>query len=286
MEWFYFASLSAIALGFLAGISKELMARTDVYTFSALVHALALVIYTPYFIYRADISSIVIGGITAAILSGILNVLAVYLYNTSIKIGDLSEEIPLTRLSPVFTAILGVILLGETMNIQKGSGIILVTIGSIVIMKEPGYSVLDSFKKIFTKKAAAMAVMCSVVYGITAIIDRVGTQLLEPQLYTFFIYLIIATSFLGIAQKKKQPNFKKILIQDKNRYLTSALLALIGSLSIFQAFSMAEASLVMPVLQLQVFIAIGLGGIYFEEKEILTKTIGATILITGLILIV
>lgn len=286
MEWFYFAAIAAISWGLLAATSKKLLEDTDVYTFTALIHGLGLVIYTPYFLYSLESSNLVFEGVVIALLSGMINVLGIYFYNASIKIGDLSEEIPLTRLSPVFTGILGVLILGETMSLDKASGIVLVTLGSIVILKEPGYSVKDSFEKIFTKKAASMAVASSVIYAFASIIDRVGTQILSPEMYTFFIYLAIASAFTAMSLKNGNIEFKNKLDSDKALYLLSACLAVAGSLAVFKAFSMAEASLVVPVLQIQVFLAIGFGGLYFKEKEMLMKTFGAIILIAGLLFLV
>ena len=283
MQWFYFAVLAAAAFGLLAGTSKKLLKSTDVYIFTALLHITGLTVFAPYFLYNFDISGLPLTGLMAAILSGLLNCVAVYFFNSSIHLGELSEQIPLTRLSPIFTAILGFLLLNETMSLSKISGILLMTAGSILVLKEPGYSILDSFKKIFTNKAASLAVLSAVMYAMTSIVDRVGTQLIRPQVYLVIIYSVIATTFTLIAIKRGKPEFKKVYSENMPLYIVSGILTIIGSLSIFHAFSLAEASVVMPILQLQALIAVGIGGVYFKEKQLLMKTVGVSILIIGLI---
>jgi len=283
MQWFYFAVLAATAFGLLAGTSKKLLKTADVYIFTALLHITGLVVFTPYLIYNFNISNIPLNGIVLAVLSGLLNCIAVYFFNSSIHLGELSEQIPLTRLSPVFTAILGFLILNETMNLSKVSGILLMTAGSILVLKEPGYSIMDSFKKIFTEKAAGLAVLSSIMYALTSIIDRAGTQLVRPQIYLVIIYSVIAVSFTLIAVRKSNSEFKKVYSENWLLYLVSGVLTVTGSLSIFHAFSLAEASMVMPILQLQAVIAVGIGGVYFKEKQLLLKTIGVSILILGLV---
>ena len=288
MEWFHFALIAGIAWGIVSGFTKKLLEKHSVIEFSFIIHFIALIVYTPYFLYLSSIHDLALLGVIFAIVSGIFNIAGVYLYNDSIKIGKLSEEIPLTRTTPVFTAVLGFVILGESMDILKGTGILLVTFGSVLIMKDSETSILTSIKGLMGRKPAIIAILSALVYSFAAIIDRTGTQILAPELYTFFIYLTLATAFLmlNLGNGNNLTNIYTKFTSNRNVYVLASLLTLIGSFSIFQAFSRAEASLVIPLLQIQVLIAIIIGREYFHEENILMKIIGSLVLIVGIILLV
>jgi len=138
MEWLAATVGAAIIWSFTGIIAKELMDHSSSLVYSFLYSSLALIFYTPVFIYFLPQASFELSTwlIIALVVSGIANVFGIMSYNYSIKFGELSRVIPFTKLNPVFTAIIAALVLGEQMTQTRVFGIILVTIGSYAILEE------------------------------------------------------------------------------------------------------------------------------------------------------
>lgn len=66
-------------------------------------------------------------------LSAVATGLSWIFYFYALKIGEASKVVPIDKLSLVMTVVLAVIILGEKANLAKGIGIVLMTIGALVI---------------------------------------------------------------------------------------------------------------------------------------------------------
>lgn len=290
MEWLYLTILSALIWGVLSVIAKDIMKDTASTVYTTLYSLLALVFYTPVFLYYLYISGIsyTFAAILALTVSIIANVLAFIAYNYSIDAGELSQVIPFTRLTPIFAAIFGSLILNETIDITLGAGIISATAGSIILLKEDSLSYIKSLEDGLRKDAIKAALISSILYGGASVADRYANQIINPEIYTFFIFLGMTTALLAICKYKLNTGravIEKSLREYPLMYAVTGLLAALASLSIFKAFSLAPASQVTPVLQVQVLIPMLAGVLLFNEKNLLRKMIGTAILITGVILV-
>lgn len=90
---------------------------------------LAFFMLRPSQIKSADVRSaafLIAGGFLASFLGQIC-------FYRSLKIGEISKVLPLSASYPLITFILGVAVLGESMNITKVTGAVLITIGIWVL---------------------------------------------------------------------------------------------------------------------------------------------------------
>ena len=71
--------------------------------------------------------------ITFIVLSGVAGALSWLFYFLAIKMGNVSQVVPIDRLSIVFAVILAALFLGEKMTIKTAIGTALVAAGAIVI---------------------------------------------------------------------------------------------------------------------------------------------------------
>lgn len=290
MEWLYFAIFSAVVWGTLSVIAKDIMEDTRSTVYTTLYSLLALIFYTPVFIYfvassEINYTSAAVGALGFSIIG---NILAFIAYNYSIEEGELSRVIPFTRLTPIFASIFGALALNETIDITLGTGIITATVGSIVLLKEDHISYLTSVEDGFHSDAIKAAVLSSIIYGATSVADRFANQIIAPEIYTFFIFLGMTTGMLFIVKDKTgdvngslKPSFEEY----SGLYLLTGLLAAAATLSIFNAFSLAPASQVTPILQVQVLIPVVAGLVLFNEKNLVRKLVGTAILLSGVVLV-
>jgi uncharacterized membrane protein len=209
-------------------------------------------------------------------------------YNYSIKFGELSRVIPFTKLNPVFTAIIAALVLGEQMTQTRVFGIILVTIGSYAILEEKNSGWKKPFTNFVKLKAPKYAALSALVYSFASVADRFGTQIIQPEIYTFIIYVIITSTlsvYLLTQKRELIPDIKTNFNQHRFYYIITGIGAALASYLIFFAFSQAQASRVIPVLQIQVFISVAAGYILFNEDHLREKIIGSLILVAGVILV-
>jgi drug/metabolite transporter (DMT)-like permease len=290
MEWFL-ATLGAALIWSATGIiAKELMDQDSSLVYSFLYTSLALVFYTPVFLYfvsstEISVNLLVVG---AFVVSGFANVFGITTYNYSIKLGELSRVIPFTKLNPVFTAIIAALLLGEKMTPIRVTGILLVTIGSYVILGEKNTNWKQPFRSFVKERAPKVAVLSAVIFSVAAVMDRYAVQAFQPELYTFMIYLFMTTG-LSVYIFGQRPELVDRIIPDlkkhRLKYIFTGAGAAIASYLIFFAFSKAPASRVIPVLQIQVLISVIAGVMLFDEDNLRQKLVGSVILIAGVILV-
>lgn len=227
-------------------------------------------------------------GILALGSSIVGNITGYLLYNKAIKNGEISRTVPVRRLNPIFTAIIAAFLLGEAVDLKLGLGIILSTIGMVVVLKEKRFSYIESLKEEIHQKAIILAFGSALVYGFTAVVDRYATQIINPEIYTYLILIGMLSGYLVInllENGSQIEKLKKTFTSESRVYMFAGFLAALSTFSIFSAFSKAQAAKVATVQQLQILIPVIMGGKIFSEDSIGRKVIGSIVLIAGIILV-
>ncbi|MFO7794326.1 MAG: EamA family transporter [Candidatus Nanohaloarchaea archaeon] len=287
MEWIFYTLYAATGFGVLSVIAKNIMQDTYAEIYTALYSFLGLIFYLPVFLYYFLNSGINFTALalTALGASMIGNVLAFTVYNYSVKEGQLSRVIPMTRLTPIFAAAIAALVLGENVDLQLAAGILLATSGAIIVLKEKNISYLKSVEDGLHVKALQAAVLSSVLYGATSVADRYATQIIKPEIYTIFTYLALTTGMMIFVRLKFQNPKEEIISTFREYtglYILTGLIAATATLAIFKAFSQASAAQVTTVQQFQVLIPVVAGVLMFDEGDLLRKLAGSIILIAGI----
>ena len=287
MEWIFYTLYAATGFGVLSVIAKNIMQDTSAEIYTALYSFLGLIFYSPVFLYYflnsgINFTALALTGLGASMIG---NVLAFTVYNYSVKEGQLSRVIPMTRLTPIFAAAIAALVLGEKVDLQLAAGILLATSGALIVLKEKHISYLKSVEDGLHVKALQAAVLSSVLYGATSVADRYATQIIQPEIYNFFIFTGLTTGLMTIAYLKFQNPGEKITSTFREYpglYTLTGLIAASSTLAIFKAFSQASVAQVTTVQQFQVLIPVVSGVILFDEGELLRKLAGSTVLIAGI----
>lgn len=136
MNWIPYALLSAIfaaATSILAKIGvKEVNSNlaTAIRTVVIFVFAWGIVFFQGT---HKDVSNISKYSLIFLILSGLATGLSWLFYFKALQIGDASKVVPIDKLSLVFTIILAVIILKESISVKAMIGVVLMILGSIMI---------------------------------------------------------------------------------------------------------------------------------------------------------
>ncbi len=287
MEWIIYTLYAATGFGILSVIAKDIMEDTSATIYTALYSFLGLIFYTPVFLYylfnlQVEFTSLALTALGASMIG---NVLAFIVYNYSVKEGELSRVVPITRLTPVFAAFIAAIVLGESVDLKLASGIILATSGAVIVLKEKHISYLQSVEDGLHNKALKAALLSAIIYGTTSVADRYATQIIQPEIYNFFIFTGLTTGLMSLAYLKFDDSKQRIFTtfkEYKGLYVLTGLIAASATLSIFKAFSQASAAQVTTVQQFQVLVPVISGVILFDEGDLVRKLVGSVILIAGI----
>jgi transporter family protein len=136
MEWFWFASLSALFAALTAILAK--IGIENVNSNLATAIRTAVVLALAWGIVLADGSVHGIGSISPKswvflILSGLATGASWLCYFRAIQEGEVSKVVPIDKMSTVLTIILALILFHETFSLKTALGIVLITAGTLIM---------------------------------------------------------------------------------------------------------------------------------------------------------
>lgn len=291
MDWLLLTVLSAVFFSGAAVINKELMEDTSPIFFISVLMALSSLIYLPVFLYHFTPSMLTsIHGLAGFILFSLLaNCLGWFSYNYALKNDPVSTVMPLNRLQPIFVAIIGFLILSETINLRIGTGIVMAALGGYIALLKDRQHLKSPIQDILTDRGEQLAILSAFFFGFAAIADRYITVQLAPEIHSFFILAGLAVSFnTYMYLQKGRKHFreaKNTFMEKRKTYLIAGILQTSSLLAIMTALSLQEASRVIPVLQLQVPITVLAGGALLHEDNIRLKLVGSAILITGVTLV-
>lgn len=104
-----------------------------------------------------------------AVVSVLLNVAANLMFFAALRTSALSVTIPLLSLTPVFTALLAIPMLGEVPTVVQGLGIVLVVAGALVLN-------LPAEKGSWRwERGAAMMIAVALLWSLTVPLDKMAT---------------------------------------------------------------------------------------------------------------
>ena len=196
----------------------------------------------------------------------------------------------------LFSIVLGIIFLGETLGILQGIGMVLVLVGVTVVNlkkdKETG--------KNTTYKAIPLILISCLLNGLSALVDKFtlsqdvtntffgGQTLSEAQMQ--FWYMLYLSSLYGLyilfrfIFKKEKINAKRCLACPYIYILS--LLFMLADRAMFIANSNPNSQIVTitVIQQVSVIATIVLGRILYKEKHVVYRILCALLIISGIIL--
>jgi len=289
MAWLVWSLTAAVFLALVAIANKKMVADTDILSFTVAYSWFATLLYLPalfYFLPQATLPSnpFVWLAYTVSAAANIFGILAI---NASLKHGEMSIVVPLQKLIPVFVAINAWLVLNESLTIANLTGIFILTAGSYIVLLKQGKSVLEPIHAFGSSTGAQMAVLSAVIYSFASIADRYAAQAIHPKIYAFLILLGMTISLTMYTLFLKRKNFDEACKDVQRRplkYVGVGFVVAGGFFSIMTAYSLAEATKVVPVIQIQVLINVVAGGYLFKEDNILRKLVGSLLIIGGVVL--
>ena len=180
----------------------------------------------------------------------------------------------------LFTILLGVIILGETISLSTAIGMMMVIIGLILVNTTTD---TDENKKSSFKVILLFLISCF-FSSVSSIIDKkVLADISSSQLQLWFYLFLTVYFWIIVFVKQKKVDFKKLKV---NYWVpVIAILLVLSDRVLFMANkdSSSKASIIVVLKQLSAVISIILGKIIFKEKDIIKKLLYSLFIIAGVV---
>lgn len=284
MQWLLFSVLNAFFESLSNALGKKGAQKFDILSVVWSQRFFALFVLLPLVLFTNSFQLVNQTFWVALFVTSILNTITSILFVRAIKNSPLSLTLPIVSLTPVFLLITSPLIVGESPKLLGIIGIISTVIGSYILnlsKKEEG--LLEPLMSIFKKEGSRLMFFVAFIWSITSNIDKIAVQHSNPLLFSFASSITILI-FLTIVLLIKKSSFGVIFKQSK-------ILAPIGftsGLSIaFQmiAISMTIVPNVITVKRTSALFGIVWGKIFFKEKNIKERLVGAVTMLIGVFLI-
>lgn len=217
--------------------------------------------------------------IVPVLINGVIYSLYASLYVISLARGEASVVTPVSSLGSLVLLFLSVIFLGESFNISKITGILLIIFGLSYIRKTNNF--LASMKSLFKEKAVLIMLAAVTIQSFGRILDKLFIIKINPVTYVFFLYLMVSFYlFMYLAFKGESMLIFSLLKAKSGWALASGIINGYSYYFLMLAIKDIELSLAEPLSQTSMIITVLLSAVFFNEK-IKDKVAGALIILLG-----
>lgn len=203
------------------------------------------------------------------ILRGILSITTVYLTFFALSRIPLADAVAYSYLSPIFALVLALFFLKERLTVKQVAAICIALVGAKVLLR-PGFQTFD-----IGILASLGAAFC---FAGTLTCMKILTQEENPKLVTIYGYIIPLPICFVIALVYWQ---WPVGAGQWGMLLLMSLLSVIAHLSMSQALSRADMSLLLPFDFVRLVFATALGALLFQDHLDWMSFLGGSIILAA-----
>lgn len=277
-----YMALSGLAFAGLDLIRKLLAGRVDAL---ALVFFMSLgaVPLVAVLIAFQGLGSVSTGYVLPGLGALALNLLGNFAFIHSVRLSPLSRTIPLLSLTPAFTALMAIPVLGEVPSRAQTVGIVLVVMGAMALNSARARHPLSG---LFREKGALVMVGVALLWSLSGPLDKLALSHASVLFHAIVMTFGVAMGALSILLLQGRVDALRSASNDK-RLLVAAMVAVTLAL-LFQLLAIKGVfvSLVEAFKRsLGSFMAVVLGRIVFGERVRSTQVIAVFVMVVGVVLI-
>jgi drug/metabolite transporter (DMT)-like permease len=220
----------------------------------------------------------------AAMISVIVNMIAVTLQVKALSISPLSLTVPFLAFTPLFMLVPSWIVLKEAPDALGLTGILLIVAGgyAIHIDKIRG-GFLSPLKAIASERGSLLMLLVAALWSISAVHDKVATVASSPAYFTTFFSLVFGVLYapLLFVGLRKRPLDRATW----PRLLLLGLFAAVMILSQFTAIELTLASYVIAIKRAGMVLSVVFGYLFFKERHLRARLTGAALMTVGVVVL-
>ncbi|MFQ5685589.1 MAG: EamA family transporter [Candidatus Scalindua sp.] len=285
MGWFIYAFVCALSLATADALSKKALDDdTDPYivAWARTGYAAPFIAVIIPFIDIPELDRVFF---MITFLAVSLDIIAVLLYIRAIKVSPLSLTLPFLSLTPIFLIVTSYIILGEKPDKFGFIGIVLVVIGAYLLnVHTISQGFLAPFKAIAKENGSVLMIIVAFMFSIGACLGKTAVQHSSPAFFSV-IYIFLLSLFLFIIISFKSKHFLSKSISRPVPFIFIGMLIAIMIITHLKAISLIEVSYMVSVKRLSILFGVFYGVVFFKETNIKERFLGATVMVSGIIVI-
>lgn len=289
MSWFLLALFFALWSSIGVSISKRVLKTTDVLVYLVFGSLFVLISMAAILVFRGAIPHVDSTFWLTVFTAALINVATSLFAFKAIKIAPISLLAPLAAFNPLAVTFFGFLFLQESVNLLKLFAILIIVAGVYLLnITDVKKGVFAPFINLFKNRGVQLMLLANILWGITPVFEKTAIFHTTPQnpLVVTFMEGVFLTSFFFplMLARTKQPfvQFRKNMWW----YILPAPVAALASWSAFTAFSLNNVGYVSAVFKLSILFTILWGGLFFKEKRIRERFLGASVMLLGTILLI
>ena len=253
--WIVFACGSALFAGLTAVLAKAGIREIDFTLATALRTPVVLVAACAMVLIRgsqSQIASIDAATLGWLIASGLATGASWLCYFKALQLGEASKVAPIDKLSTVLTVLLAVLLLGESLTVIGGVGVVLMVAGTL-LMLDRSDAVTLAPRRAGSRGWLLYALGSAVFAALTAILGKLGIVGVESNLGTAIrtaVVLVMAWAMVAVSGRRRPlpslPRREVMLV------LASGLTTGASWLCFYRALQDGPASVIVPIDKLSI----------------------------------
>lgn len=277
--WLLYAVGSALFAGLTSILAKCGIRKTDS-TVATAIRTIVVLIFAWLMVFvvgsQGTIGSIPTKSLVFLVLSGLATGVSWLCYFYALQRGPIDKVVPIDKSSTVMTILLAALLLGESVTLTKGIGVVLIAIGTfLMIEKKGGVQKEENGWMLAAFGSAIFAALTSILgkVGITEVESNLGTALRTG--------VVLVMAWVMVFVQGKQAQVKAVPKNELGFICLSGLATGASWLCYYKALQLGPASLVAPIDKLSILVTILFSYIVFHEKLSKKALAGLAVLVAG-----
>ena len=277
--WLLYAVGSALFAGLTSILAKCGIRKTDS-TVATAIRTIVVLIFAWIMVFvvgsQGTLLDIPAKSFVFLVLSGLATGASWMCYFYALQRGPIDKVVPIDKSSTVMTILLAALLLGESVTLTKGVGVVLIAVGTFLmiekkggVQKEAGGWMLAAFG------SAIFAALTSILgkVGITAVESNLGTALRTG--------VVLVMAWVMVFVQGKQGQMRTVPRNELGFICLSGLATGASWLCYYKALQLGPASLVAPIDKLSILVTVLFSYLVFHEKLSKKALAGLAVLVAG-----
>lgn len=277
--WLLYAVGSALFAGLTSILAKCGIRKTDS-TVATAIRTIVVLIFAWIMVFvvgsQGTLLDIPAKSLVFLVLSGLATGASWLCSFYALQRGPIDKVVPIDKSSTVMTILLAALLLGESVTLTKGIGVVLIAVGTFLmiekkggVQKEAGGWMLAAFG------SAIFAALTSILgkVGITAVESNLGTALRTG--------VVLVMAWVMVFVQGKQGQMRTVPRNELGFICLSGLATGASWLCYYKALQLGPASLVAPIDKLSILVTVLFSYLVFHEKLSKKALAGLAVLVAG-----
>ena len=281
-RWLLFAVGSSFFAGITAILVKIGVQDTDSHLLTAL-RTVVVLIFSWLMVFlvgsQGSIQDVSAKTMVFLCVSGVTTGASWICYFHALQIGDINKVVPIDKSSVVLTILLGVLFLGEPMNMLKAVCVILIAAGTYLMIEKKDTSKENSKN---ARSALIYAALSAIFASLTAILSKIGIVGIESNLGTAIrTIVVLIMAWMIVLAGGKQKQIKEITKKSWLFIVLSGIATGMSWLCYYRALQDGPVSVVLPIDKLSILVSIGFAYVVFGEKLTRKSATGLALIVAG-----